>query len=227
LDLFDDLGLISHIGTFGDHRLRGLHCCDLSDRSKRIEAKIQKSVHAGRESNVLLTGSIINSIGEIKDMDVRYISAVLFVKDIVASRRFYEGMLGQQVDTDFGKNVGYKSGLALWEAGIAHRHIHGLEDSETAPLGRNNFEIYFESDDIEIAWRELQTSGARVIQPLYEQPWAQRALRVADPDGHIVEIGESMALAIRRLAAQGLDHAAISVKTMMPLPAIEKILQHN
>lgn len=160
-------------------------------------------------------------------MDVRYISAVLFVKDIVVSRRFYEGILGQQVDTDFGKNVGYKSGLALWEAGIAHKHIHGQEDSETAPLGRIILRFISRAMIFEIAWRELQTSGARVIQSLYEQPWAQRALRVADPDGHIVEIGESMALAIRRLAAQGLDHAAISAKTMMPLPAIEKMLQYN
>ena len=51
-------------------------------------------------------------------MDIRYVSAVLFVKDIAVSRRFYEGIFEQKVDTDFGKNVGYTSGLALWEAGI-------------------------------------------------------------------------------------------------------------
>jgi hypothetical protein len=48
-------------------------------------------------------------------MNARYVSAVLFVKDIAASRQFYEGMFEQQVDTDFGKNIGYKSGLSLWE----------------------------------------------------------------------------------------------------------------
>jgi len=158
-------------------------------------------------------------------LDIRYISAVLFVKDMAVSRRFYEGVFGQQVDTDFGKNVGYASGLALWEAGVAHEIIYDRECTDSAPLGRKNFELYFESDDIEVAWQELQAADVAVIQPLYEQPWGQRTLRIADPDGHIVDVGEPMPLAIRRLAAQGLDHAAISAKTMMPIPVIKDILQ--
>lgn len=158
-------------------------------------------------------------------MDIRYISAVLFVKDMAVSRQFYEGMFGQQVDTDFGKNVGYTSGLALWEVGVAHHIIYNREYSGPAPLGQQNFEVYFESDDIEAAWQELQTTDVTVIQPLYEQPWGQRTLRVADPDGHIVEVGEPMPLAIKRFAAQGLGHAAIHAKTMMPVPVIELILQ--
>ena len=158
-------------------------------------------------------------------MDVRYISAVIFVKDIAVSRQFYEGMFGQQVDTDFGKNVGYTSGLALWEVGVAHQIIYAREYNDPGPLGCRNFEVYFESDDIEAAWQELQTAGVTVIQPLYEQPWGQRTLRVEDPDGHIVDVGEPMPLAIKRLAAQGLDHAAIKNKTMMPMPVIENILK--
>ena len=158
-------------------------------------------------------------------MDVRYVSAVLFVRDIAVSRQFYEGMFGQQVDTDFGKNVGYASGLALWEAGVAHQIIYAREYAGSTPLGQQNFEVYFESDDIEAAWQELQATGVTVIQPLYEQPWGQRTLRVADPDGHIVDVGEPMPLAIKRLAAQGLDHTAIKAKTMMPISVIEQILQ--
>ncbi len=158
-------------------------------------------------------------------MDVCYISAVLFVKDMAVSRRFYEGMFGQQVDTDFGKNVSYTSGLALWEAGVAHKIIYDREYADSAPLGRQNFELYFESDDIEAAWHELQATGVTVIQPLYEQPWGQRTLRIADPDGHIVDVGEPMPVAIKRLAGQGFDHAAIRAKTQMPIAVIEDILK--
>ena len=160
-------------------------------------------------------------------MDIRYISAVLFVKDIAASRKFYEVLFGQQIKEDFGKNVGYASGLALWEIGVAHQIIYGRDYDDPAPLGRQNFEIYFESGDIEAAWRELQAAGVSVIQPLYEQPWGQRTLRISDPDGHIVDVGEPMPLAVKRLAAQGLDNAAIHAKTMMPVSVIEKILQGN
>ena len=99
------------------------------------------------------------------------------------------------------------------------------EYTGSAPLGQQNFEVYFESDDIEAAWQELQAAGVTVIQPLYEQPWAQRTLRIADPDGHIVDVGEPMPLAIKRLAAEGLDYAAIHARTMMPVPVIEKIIE--
>jgi catechol 2,3-dioxygenase-like lactoylglutathione lyase family enzyme len=157
-------------------------------------------------------------------MDVRYISAVLFVKDIAVSRQFYEGIFGQQVDTDFGKNVGYTSGLALWEAGVAHQIIYAREYGDPDPLGQQNFEVYFESDEIEAAWQELQSKDVTVIQPLYEQPWGQRTLRVEDPDGHIVDVGEPMPLAIKRLASQGLDQRAIEAKTMMPISVIKGIL---
>ena len=160
-------------------------------------------------------------------MDIRYISAVLFVKDMAISRRFYEDIFKQRVDTDFGKNVGYTSGLALWEIGVAHEIIFAREYSDPVPLGRKNFEVYFESDDIEAAWQELQDTGVDVIQPLYEQPWGQRTLRITDPDGHIVEIGEPMPLAVKRLAAEGLDKDAINAKTMMPTPVIEQILREG
>jgi predicted enzyme related to lactoylglutathione lyase len=158
-------------------------------------------------------------------MNARYVSAVLFVKDIAASRQFYEGMFEQQVDTDFGKNIGYKSGLSLWEVGVAHQIIYGCDYASLESLGQKNFEIYFESEDIETAWQELQSTGVTMIQSLYEQPWGQRTLRVADPDGHIVELGEPMPLAVKRLAAQGLDHTAISARTMMPVCVIANILQ--
>jgi predicted enzyme related to lactoylglutathione lyase len=177
------------------------------------------------QSNDLITNSQIILDEGFIDMDVRYISAVLFVKDMELSRRFYEGLFGQQVDTDFGKNVGYTSGLALWEVGVAHKIIYDCEYADSTPLGRQNFEIYFESDDIEAVWHELQAEGVNVIQPLYEQPWGQRTLRISDPDGHIVDVGEPMPLAIKRLAADGLDSAAIHAKTMMPVSVIENILQ--
>jgi predicted enzyme related to lactoylglutathione lyase len=160
-------------------------------------------------------------------MEIRFISAVLFVKDMKMSRLFYEGLFGQKVETDFGKNVGYTSGLALWEVGVAHKNIYDREYNDSTPLGRQNFEIYFESDDIEAAWQDLQVAEVNVIQPLYEQPWGQYTLRISDPDRHIVEVGEPMPLAIKRLAKEGFDSASIHTRTMMTVSVIENILQDD
>ena len=156
-------------------------------------------------------------------MAIRYCGAVLFVKDIPASRHFYEELLGQQVEMDLGANVGYVGGLAIWEIGSASSIIFGGKP-ESLDLGHNNFEVYFETEELDQTAERLIAAGVRVLQPVYEQPWAQRTMRISDPDGHIVEVGEPMPASIRRLASQGMSHEQIHARTMMPLPMIEQVL---
>jgi catechol 2,3-dioxygenase-like lactoylglutathione lyase family enzyme len=48
-------------------------------------------------------------------MDLRFHSAVVFVQDIKASRQFYEGLLGQQVQMGLGLYVVFAGGFALWQ----------------------------------------------------------------------------------------------------------------
>ena len=48
-------------------------------------------------------------------MNIEFQSPVIFVKDIDISRRFYEDLLDQTVDIDFGPNIAFKSGFALWQ----------------------------------------------------------------------------------------------------------------
>ncbi|NLX09225.1 MAG: glyoxalase [Chloroflexi bacterium] len=157
-------------------------------------------------------------------MNAQYRSAVLFVKDMAASRRFYEQLLGQQVEMDFGPNVGYTCGLSLWEVRAACEVIFQREPDTDAPLGRSNLETYFEVDDLDAAQQTLTEAGVRLVHPVIEQPWAQRTLRACDPDGHIVELSEPIDRTVRRLAEGGMNAAAISQKTAMPLPVVEQIL---
>jgi len=42
-------------------------------------------------------------------------SIALFVRDINISKNFYINILQQQIDLDFGKNVVFKAGFAIWE----------------------------------------------------------------------------------------------------------------
>ena len=46
--------------------------------------------------------------------------------------------------------------------------------------------------------------------------WGQRVLRVYDPDGHVIEIGEAMEMVVRRLQGQGLLLGQTCEKTGMP-----------
>ncbi len=157
-------------------------------------------------------------------MNAQFRSVVLFVKDMAASRRFYEQLLGQKVDLDFGVNVGYVGGLALWDIrAVSDVVFHHAPEGETR-LGRDNLEVYFEIDDLEAAQKFFQAEGVALVHPLAEQPWGQRTLRVYDPDGHIVELGEPMQVTVRRLAASGLSKEAIQQRTGMPMPFVEQTL---
>lgn len=157
-------------------------------------------------------------------MTIKFCSSVLFVKDIAASRHFYEDLLGQQVDMDLGVNVGYVGGFAIWEIESAFSMIYHHAPEARERLGGDNLELYFETEALDAVQQRLSETGVKLVHEIYEQPWGQRALRVYDPDGHIVELGEPMPFVMKRMLDQGMDKEEISARTFMPLPVVEHML---
>lgn len=48
--------------------------------------------------------------------------------------------------------------------------------------------------------------------------------RVADPDGHLVEVGEPMPRVVARFAAEGLSVEVIAERTSMPVEIVRRIV---
>jgi catechol 2,3-dioxygenase-like lactoylglutathione lyase family enzyme len=155
-------------------------------------------------------------------MKAQFQSSVIFVQDILASRQFYEGLLGQKVLMDHGPNVGYVGGFALWQAEHAHQIIFG-RPYKARRLGHDNCELYFETDQLDAMWTRLSEAGVQIVHPLVEQPWGQRVFRVYDPDGHIVELGEPMPAVIQRFLSQGMSVEQIAQRTSMPPEIVQQI----
>jgi len=168
-------------------------------------------------------------------------SFVLFVSDVTRSKDFYVTVLGQEVAMDIGNvNVGFKSGLAIWERKYATNTIFGNEvaqgfnpaqgdnpaQSDNPARVRNlaNSEIYFETDDIDAAFKKVTAANVKLVHPIRVQPWQQRVFRLYDPDGFVVEIGESMDVTIKRLSLGDPSVEAIAAKTFMPIEAVRAIL---
>ncbi|HNY21691.1 MAG TPA: VOC family protein [Treponemataceae bacterium] len=174
-------------------------------------------------------------------------SFVLFVSDVTKSKDFYVTVLGQEVAMDVGNiNVGFKSGLAIWERKYATNTIFGDEvaqgdnlaqrhdptqgdnpaQSDNPARVRNlaNSEIYFETDDIDAAFKKVTAANVKLVHPIRVQPWQQRVFRLYDPDGFVVEIGESMDVTIKRLSLGDPSVEAIAAKTFMPIEAVRAIL---
>ena len=155
---------------------------------------------------------------------LKYVGPLMVVEDIKRSRHFYEQILGQHVDMDFGENVAFQGGFSI------HRKGHFQEllgDSTRHPIvsKANNGELYFESDEIEEVLGRLKGNSVEFVSEIEEQPWGQLAMRFYDPDGHIIEIGEPMESTVQRLHKQGLSPQEIVKKTGMPAEFVEKAVK--
>jgi len=69
----------------------------------------------------------------------KFESAVFFVKDVEKSKNFYVNFLGQKILMDFGRNVGFEGGFAIWETDYALNIIFE-EKSSGISVGGNNAE---------------------------------------------------------------------------------------
>ena len=128
------------------------------------------------------------------------------------ARNFYETVLEQKVIMDFGENITFEGNFALH----LQSHYTQLIDGKEIAFGANNFEIYFEFDNMEAFKQRLIDYGVELVHPMREQPWRQRVVRFYDPDRHIIEVGESMEHLCYRLHTEGLEVADIVKITMMP-----------
>ena len=143
---------------------------------------------------------------------MKFRCTLITVKDIGRSREFYEQVLGQKVKYDFGENITFHGDFAIhlrahFAALIGHREI-----SEKA----NNCELYFEIDDLDPVAERLNKYGVDFVHGIREQPWRQRVMRFYDPDGHMIEIGESLEHLSFRLHREGMGIERISEMTGMP-----------
>lgn len=155
-------------------------------------------------------------------MEIKFSSSVLLVKDVKSSRGFYEELLEQEIQLDHGECVVFCGGFSIWEKEHAQsimkiQHIKNTEN-EQSPC----FELYFETDNLELLFQKLQDNRIKFVHEMYEQPWGQRVFRVFDPDGHIVELGEPMSAVVKRYLKEGIKSDVVATKTSMPIDFVNK-----
>lgn len=134
------------------------------------------------------------------------------------SREFYEKILGQKVKHDFGENITFEGDFAIH----LDSHFSQLIDGKVIHKGSNNFELYFEEDDLEVFLRKLNINNVQLVHPLREQPWKQRVIRFYDPDMNIIEVGESLESTAARLSSQGNTNTDIAKLMGVPIEAINQ-----
>ncbi len=137
------------------------------------------------------------------------------------SREFYENLLNQKVKYDFGENITFHGDFAIH----LKSHYERLIDNKPVISGGNNFELYFECDNIEEMVTNLIIHNVQFVHELREQPWRQKVVRLYDPDMNIIEIGESLEHLVSRLSKDGMDEDSISKITGLPDEFIQNVLK--
>ncbi|HOW14892.1 glyoxalase/bleomycin resistance/dioxygenase family protein [Methanosarcina sp.] len=154
---------------------------------------------------------------------MKFICPLIVVNNMEVSRNFYEKVLNQRVQYDFGENVSFEGGFAI------HLKSHfsdliGVNRNDIIQKS-NNSELYFEEEDLDSFLQKLKCMDSiEYVHELKEQPWGQRVIRFYDPDMHIVEVGEPMESVVKRLLSEGSSVEETSKRTLMPEEFVRQFL---
>lgn len=113
---------------------------------------------------------------------------VIVVKDIESSKQFYKELFGLDVILDQEGNVILTEGLVLQESKVWEETL-----GQKVVWKNHASELYFEETDLELFLEKLQKYEREIkILSLPEAAeGARRAVRLYDPDGNMIEVGEA------------------------------------
>ena len=145
--------------------------------------------------------------------------ALIAVKDIEISKRFYADLLDQTVELDLGWNVTMSGGFALQQN---FSWLTGIPQEQVATKS-NNMELYFETEDFDAFLAKLDLyDDITYVHRVKTHDWKQRVVRIYDPDGHIIEIGEAMEVIAARYLRNGYSLQETAKEIMFPVEVVEK-----
>ena len=149
---------------------------------------------------------------------MQYLGALLTVKDMEKSKKFYHDVLGLNIAQDFGANGIFLQTLDTWKSFIR---------TDNVLLPHNAGELYFEEENLSGFCGRLMTYDIQYVHPLMEHRWGQRVIRFYDPDGHIIEVGEKMDAVVRRFVRQGLSAEETAERMDVPLEYVQNCLKEK
>ncbi len=120
---------------------------------------------------------------------MKYCNTLIAVKDMNRSLKFYRDLFQQEVVVDLGWCKTLTCGLTLQEH---FDKIAGFQ-LETMKYRSNTMELYFETENFEafMALLDEHPEVERLHEPK-TYSWLQKGIHIFDPNGHLIEIAESM-----------------------------------
>jgi len=109
-------------------------------------------------------------------------NAVFHVADLQRSLKFYQEILGFNVDFKWGEPNFY-AGLSLGEVSL---HI-GSKYRFKNNTGHGH--IYITCDEVDSYYKDLSDKGVEIMGPIGDQDYGLRDFVISDPDGNSIGFG--------------------------------------
>lgn len=158
-------------------------------------------------------------------MNINFHSTVIITKEFDKMKAFYQQVLQQEIDVDFGNCIGFKNGISLWKLNedytIAKKLGHTFN-----PSGNKNLEVCFDTDDYEEVVAKLKAHKLIYLHDTIEEAWGQRTIRFYDPENNLVEIGESIPCFVKRFRNQGMSVEEVAERTSVPVDMVKEICKY-
>lgn len=152
---------------------------------------------------------------------MKFICPLIAISDLEISKKFYEEVLKQKIILDLGWNVWFSGGFAIQ---LNFADIISI-DKETVIKRSHNFELYFEEDDFDSFIEHLKKfDNIEYVHQPKKHDWQQKVVRIYDPDKHIIEIGESMAVIAKRYLKQGLSIEETAKIIQHPVEFVKSVM---
>ena len=122
---------------------------------------------------------------------------ILAVTDVSRSVEFYERAFGWPRN----ERINYQNYVELLPPdggalGLYNRDGYasevGAEPANVAADGKvSPAYVYVRVEDVEATVATVEASGARLLSPLADRSWGERAAWFADPDGNVIAVAQS------------------------------------
>lgn len=115
---------------------------------------------------------------------------VVFVRDLVASLKYYEKILGFDRTWLWSEELAFAAtdrptlaGLVRGDYGLFLSQKPAMQDRGLVCLNVRT------AGDLDFIFQEYKLTGAKVVEIPENRPWGMRDMAVQDPDGNLIRIG--------------------------------------
>ncbi len=155
---------------------------------------------------------------------MRFHSTVLITDNIQVMKDFYNEAMELSIEFDFGGSVIFDCGLSIWQLKEDYP-LSKTQWNKERNKRNEGMELCFETDDFEEDSERIKNRGVKLVHDIIEEQWGQLTVRFSDPDGNLVELGESMPCFSRRLFKTGMSIDEVAEKTGIPKETIKMYLE--